>query len=161
MVEPLLDKRLPYLMRYARQKLPKATLVIFSNEILLNIKLYRTLVKNGVNAFVITKHTKKMPTAFEEVLRYNHNHDPSVTIVFQEFKDDSPMMNRGGLFEITKAINVKKNCGLPQIQLFQRALHNRVRSILITSSTPCFVSNIPCQSITLQEQGTYDIVLRD
>lgn len=64
--EPLLDKRLPKLIRYAREKLPKADIVIHTNGIKLNEKNYLELIKSGVSGFLVTQHTKKMPKSFLE-----------------------------------------------------------------------------------------------
>jgi len=53
--EPLLDERLPGLVKYARLKLPKADITIFTNGDLLTPKIKENLIKAGVDNFVIKK----------------------------------------------------------------------------------------------------------
>ena len=49
--EPLLDKRLPKLISYARSKLAQADIVIHTNGIKLNESNYIELIKAGVSGF--------------------------------------------------------------------------------------------------------------
>ena len=52
--EPLTDKRLPILLSYARNKLPEAKIVIYTNGDLLNEDTYNELKKAGVDLFHVS-----------------------------------------------------------------------------------------------------------
>ncbi len=56
--DPLLDERLPDLLRYARAKLPKSQIIIHTNGIKLTREAYRALVSAGITGFLITRHLK-------------------------------------------------------------------------------------------------------
>lgn len=68
--EPLLDKRLPDLVRYVREKLPFSSIVIFSNGDPLTINLFNKLIESGVNQFCITEHGKTMSKNMRQVMDY-------------------------------------------------------------------------------------------
>ncbi|MGO4744066.1 radical SAM/SPASM domain-containing protein [Serratia quinivorans] len=59
--EPLLDERLPELMRYVRYKLPKSQIIIHTNGIRLSKERYDACIDAGVTGFLVTQHTKTMP----------------------------------------------------------------------------------------------------
>jgi 8-amino-3,8-dideoxy-alpha-D-manno-octulosonate transaminase len=54
--EPLLDKRLPDLLAYARKRLPLAHIVVVSNGDFLDEKQFRKFIKIGVDHFAITNY---------------------------------------------------------------------------------------------------------
>jgi len=54
--EPLLEKRLPQLLQYARQKLPCSWLQINSNGDFLTEELFLKLIASGVNYFFVTNY---------------------------------------------------------------------------------------------------------
>lgn len=56
--EPLYDDRLVEFVKYTKEHLPKAIIVLISNGDLLNIEKAKELVVAGVNKFVVTVHDK-------------------------------------------------------------------------------------------------------
>ena len=73
--EPLLRKDLAYLMKYAHEKLPKATLRIVSNGAFLTIDKYVELVKAGVKIFLITQHKSETTENLKKLNDYlDKNH---------------------------------------------------------------------------------------
>ncbi|MGQ0896217.1 SPASM domain-containing protein [Acinetobacter baumannii] len=97
--EPLLDKRLPKLIGYARSKLAEADIVIHTNGIKLNESSYVELIKAGVSGFLVTQHTKKMPKVFLET--------------FDKFKNDGKIilrsLNNKTLFNRAGTIDYEKS----------------------------------------------------
>ena len=94
--EPLLDKRLPDLIKYARDHLPKAEIIIFSNGDFLDERTYQILSNSGVNKFVITQHSKTMPSGVKELLDSELN----VPIIINKIEK---LSNRGGLINVSPA----------------------------------------------------------
>jgi radical SAM protein with 4Fe4S-binding SPASM domain len=54
--EPLLDKRLPDLISYAREKLPKSLIRVYTNGDFFTEELFMKLINKGVDEFFITDH---------------------------------------------------------------------------------------------------------
>lgn len=104
--EPLLDKRLPDLIRYMRDHLPKARIIIFSNGDLLDKSRYHVLCEAGVSEFRITQHGKTTPLGIRELL--DAELDVPITCnVLTKFN------NRGGLIEVSPVTRQKyPNCFL-------------------------------------------------
>ncbi|MBN2420739.1 radical SAM protein, partial [Candidatus Woesearchaeota archaeon] len=59
--EPLLDKRLPRLVKYTREKLPNANLQVTTNGDLLNLDLYKKLAEAKIDKILITRHDPTVP----------------------------------------------------------------------------------------------------
>ena len=96
--EPLLDKRIFRLMAYAKKKLPKATLLIYSNGDCLTPSAYEKLISSGVTKFILTQHgitkSKRLGELFEHIKR---NPNKKVRTNFSKFNENTPLLNRGGL----------------------------------------------------------------
>lgn len=108
--EPLLDKRLPELMAYARRKLPRANITVFTNGDFLTLKLYKRLIEAGVDNFIISQHGPTMPAGVKEVMDYRkENREDFVRIRYKVMEDTSCLLNRGGLVR-SKNIIKKKRC---------------------------------------------------
>ncbi len=111
--EPLLDERLPNLIRYVKKKLPLSKVVIFSNGDLLTIKKYKELKKAGVDKLVITQHLPKLNNNIENLLDYHKkNKNDSVKIEYIKNIEREKLDNRGGLVKPSK-IKKRKICHLP------------------------------------------------
>ena len=96
--EPLMREDLADLMKYAHEKLPKATLRIVSNGNLLTIDKYVELVKAGVKIFLITQHESKATENLKKLNDYL-NKNPQVkkvSIIALKFDEKTPLFNRGG-----------------------------------------------------------------
>jgi radical SAM protein with 4Fe4S-binding SPASM domain len=111
--EPLLDKRLPKLMEYTREKLPDANIVIFTNGDLLSIDTYKKLVKAGVDAFNITEHGLSMSPNMKNVFNYRKKIDQKYPLInYIDLKKAKYLNNRGGLV-IYESWMKKKACTSP------------------------------------------------
>ncbi len=116
--EPLLDERLPELLSYARQKLPKARIYVHTNGDFLAKEVFEKLIKSGVNQFVITQHENKPPQKFMEWYK-NASLKERNRIVFKKLDENSPLTNRGGLIKIKKKGKfISRICPLPKTALF-------------------------------------------
>ena len=96
--EPLLDKRLPKLVRYTRKKLPKANIQIFTNGDFLSNKFFIQLLKEGVDKFIVTTHDSESDNKIMMLINSLNSKDKK-RIHYQK-NDEIYMMNRGGLLNI-------------------------------------------------------------
>lgn len=111
--EPLLDKRIVDLMRYAREMLPVARLLIFSNGDYLTVDLYNKLVDAGINKFFITQHGRNMSPVMKELFAYlEENPRRRIPLYYQIIDQTSSLENRGGLIE-PKVVEYNPRCGFP------------------------------------------------
>ncbi len=111
--EPLLDKRLPDLVKYVREKLPLSSIVIFSNGDPLTIDLFNKLIESGVNQFCITEHGKTMSKNMRQVMDYIKDKPHLKNKIFYfKVKETTPLFNRGGLVEPDIKIRFEK-CRAP------------------------------------------------
>lgn len=102
--EPLLDKRLPDLIRYTRTKLTKAAIVIHTNGIKLNENRYLELVKSGVSGFLVTQHTKKLPKSFLDVYeKYKSNNKIRLRSI-----QNKTLFNRAGSVDYEQSRKMKR-----------------------------------------------------
>jgi len=113
--EPLLDKRLPLLINYARSKLPDANICIYTNGDLLNRKLFEELIGAGTNSFFVTQYDKTLSSNLKELVdSLNGKERKKITIRF--FDENSEIVfNRGGLLK-TKS-NKFFSCSYPSTNL--------------------------------------------
>lgn len=65
--EPTLDERLITFIKYANNKIPKATIMIFSNGDFLNIEKSKEYKDAGVDQFIITIHDKNPDKLFAKL----------------------------------------------------------------------------------------------
>lgn len=65
--EPTLDERLITFIKYANNKIPKATIIIFSNGDFLNIEKAKEYKDAGVDQFIITIHDKNPDKLFAKL----------------------------------------------------------------------------------------------
>ena len=111
--EPLLDKRLPQLLTYARKRLPKAKIIITSNGDLLTIELYEKLVAAGINGFLITQHGQKMSKNMHLLFKYLEKHpNKEVFVAYRPPIENEPLSSRGGTTQ-PKNPHHKANCSSP------------------------------------------------
>jgi len=104
--EPLLDKRLPNFVSYAKAVLPECYMKIFTNGDYLTPELFYKLVESGVDTFIVTNHWIEKDGGFvlpenriygllKELKPLDKQH-----IEVKEYKSGSLMNNRGGLVSI-------------------------------------------------------------
>ncbi len=102
--EPLIDPRLPELITYARKKLPRTKILVYTNAILLNREIFAKLRDAGFNGFIITRHTVLSP-AVEEFFRSLKKNEKKF-FKFISLKKVK-LFNRGGLVKINNAKRLK------------------------------------------------------
>ena len=95
--EPLLDKRLPDLVRYTKQALPAARAEVYTNGDLLSIDVFRDLCASGVDNFVVTQHDNLMLPHLQAL--QDGLSGPERTRLAIRFASDRKMINRAGLVE--------------------------------------------------------------
>lgn len=103
--DPLLDKRLPELMAYTRQKLPKASIIIHTNGVALTPEMYRGCVEAGITGFLITRHLPKIPPAVQKIQETES--DANKFIIIQRL-DNVGIFERGGIRPVKKAHQFKR-----------------------------------------------------
>jgi len=95
--EPLLDKRMIYLIRYIRDKLPESKIRLITNGDFLTIELFKELSKSGVNEFYITQHGKTISQNMSLLFTYlKDNHSDKAKV---EYKKLERLSNRGGIIK--------------------------------------------------------------
>lgn len=113
--EPLLDKRLPYLVGYARQKLPESSIHIYTNGDLLSLELFEKLTTAGADLFFITLYSEDMPKALRET--YNSiGRSGRERIVLRRRNENSYWSTVGGLVKPSK-VTKKKICLMPSLSM--------------------------------------------
>jgi MoaA/NifB/PqqE/SkfB family radical SAM enzyme len=105
--EPLMDERLPELIKYTRGKLPKAHIKLFSNGDLLTVEKYKELCDTGINVFRVSQHSLMPSNIIKETLKYaEENKGAKIEYLnyyseYFEYKNkNNILMNRGGLINI-------------------------------------------------------------
>ena len=104
--EPLTDDRICTFVTYIRNKLPQATIKLFTNGDLLTVDNYLELKKAGVNVFRISNHSPiisaKLVQTLSQIMQH-HTHLYSVEL-FDYYHlvkvKDQRIYNRGGLLDI-------------------------------------------------------------
>jgi radical SAM protein with 4Fe4S-binding SPASM domain len=107
--EPLLDKRLPEMMRTARTVLPKAQLTIYTNGSLLTTRNILTLFNSGLDGMVISQYEENLPKDDVRHVLSDLPQNIKKKIRYRILKNDQYLSNRGGMVKIKKSIK-KKRC---------------------------------------------------
>jgi radical SAM protein with 4Fe4S-binding SPASM domain len=107
--EPLLDNRLEDLMSAAREQLPKATILIYTNGSKLTENRIESLSKAGVNGLIVSQYEdnlekddisdllKSLPKELKKLVRH------------RILKDEHLLSTRAGLIEVSNKI-IKSSC---------------------------------------------------
>ncbi|WP_017348386.1 radical SAM/SPASM domain-containing protein [Pantoea sp. A4] len=103
--EPLLDERLPRLMAYAREKLPKCQIIIHTNGIRLSKKTYDECMAAGVTGFLVTQHTPKMPRNVQRLVEEKYAKHGTLKV---RTLDNLTLFNRSGSVEPKKSRKLKR-----------------------------------------------------
>lgn len=105
--EPLMDERLPELIKYTRGKLPKAHIKLFTNGDLLTVGKYKELCDTGINVFRVSQHSLIPSKIIKETLKYaKENKGAKIEYVnyyseyYENKNKNNILMNRGGLINI-------------------------------------------------------------
>lgn len=107
--EPFLDKRLIELLGYARVKLPKAHLIIFTNGDFLTYEVFKNCIDRGIDHLLITQHDNTR----QKNLEFLDNLSPEEKkhVLYME-KKDMTIVNRGGLIQVKDLVLYQK-CSIP------------------------------------------------
>lgn len=109
--EPLLDERLPELLAYAKSKLPLCLFRVITNGDLLTVDMYKKLVKDGVNEFVVSQHQKEETKTISTLKEYRENHGADGVNVI--YKTLGSITSRGGLVEVKGNWSLQEKCTYP------------------------------------------------
>ncbi|MHA1381578.1 MAG: radical SAM/SPASM domain-containing protein [Candidatus Helarchaeota archaeon] len=111
--EPLLDTRLPNLIRYVRKKIPKVKITIYTNGDFLTIDLFNKLINAGLDYFIIDIKGQPGAKNLQQLVKYTTD-KPSLRKKFEYrvITPETELMNRGGL---VKPVNIRtmKKCRYP------------------------------------------------
>lgn len=112
--EPLLDKRIVRLMKYAHETLPKAKLKMYTNADLLDINMLGGLCDAGVKDYVVSLHgTDKEKeinkNRVDKLVSYIREEGMNINISYFNVSTDSFLANRGGLVKV-KNVNKVVSC---------------------------------------------------
>lgn len=102
--DPLTDDRLPRLMAYARERLPKSEIIIHTNGIALTQQMFRELVEAGITGLLITRHMRYFPKPVIDLL--SSEPDAKRYITLQRL-DNVGIFERGG----EKPVHTKRTTG--------------------------------------------------
>lgn len=107
--EPLMDKRLVRFVKYMREKLPKASIVLFTNGDLLTYDLFKELSDAGLDKFNISQHSEKPSATLVDTLNRLDGALVKNKIDFIKYYDNKmKLMNRGGLIRLDLQKSIKK-----------------------------------------------------
>ena len=109
--EPLIDKRLPEIIKETRKEFPMNKIVIYSNGDLLTIGLFKKLIKNGVTHFDITQHAKEMTKPMKEIFRFIDKNPEFKKNLY--YKTQILLNNWGGLVKIEEENPKINTCHSP------------------------------------------------
>ena len=108
--EPLLDGRLPSFCSYIREKIPLASISIYTNGELLNIDWYKKLVSAGVNKFRVTQHLENQSKGTLDVIRYREKQDfDNIEFTYTRLNN---INSRGGLVDVDEG-KLRQECNYP------------------------------------------------
>lgn len=99
--EPLLDKRLPQLVRFAKTHLPACRIHLFTNGDYLTKPLLNELLAAGVDEVFVTGHEGKLGSHIKQLARQHAYKNILHTSVISKTQ---PLFNRGGLVQVKKTI---------------------------------------------------------
>jgi len=101
--EPLLDKRLPRLIAYARKKLPETFICIYTNGDFLDEKYYKKLIASGADNFFVTQHGKELNPKLKQLIS-SLKKEEKKNITVRVFGDKGTFVfNRGGLMQLNSS----------------------------------------------------------
>lgn len=68
--DPLVDERMPELIKYIKKKLPQGKVYLNTNGVALTVDLYKKLQEAGIDYLMISQYTKEMLPNVKEVFEY-------------------------------------------------------------------------------------------
>lgn len=116
--EPLLSKNFFNFTKMTKKKLPKATVVLYSNGTkITSVEKFREIKNAGVDYFYITKHENEENYKFDEVFD-KLNPEDLAGVEYRRF-DEIDLYNRGGILEeiTSNQDRSKYPCSIPSVNL--------------------------------------------
>lgn len=109
--EPLMDPRLVRLMREAKTKLPRSTIVVFTNGSLLTKENIEELVAAGVDTLLVSQYEGNLRADAEPYADAARDLAPDVLakIRYRTLGDDDYLSSSGGLVRVKKPVT-KTRC---------------------------------------------------
>lgn len=113
--EPLLNKNLETLVAYSKRILPRVKNIIYTNGDLLTPKRFHSLLKAGVDRFIVTDHGfKKIPELLQNRAWWSFRKQRKIRL--RRFNSASSLFNRGGLVEIDN-MRTHSYCAYPTYEM--------------------------------------------
>lgn len=109
--EPLLCKNILDCIEYAREKLKKAEIVVYTNGDFLDKEIFQRLEKNSV-LLIITLHEDETGERYRKLLKITKGKK----VIFKRSVENYILSTRGGLVKV-KNKEVQTSCILPSLQL--------------------------------------------
>lgn len=109
--EPLMDPRLARLMNEAKTKLPKSTIVVFTNGSLLTKENIEELVESGVDTLLVSQYTQNLRADEKSYVAATDGLDPKYKrhIRYRVLGDEDWLSTSGGLVPVEKPVT-KSRC---------------------------------------------------
>ena len=109
--EPLLDRRLPKLIGYIKEKLPKSRFELYTNGDFLSREMFEKLISNGTDKIIVSQHENK-PSPDFMVWYEKATFFEKRKILLKKMDENAPLLsNRGGLVKIKTPKNVSQLFG--------------------------------------------------
>jgi cyclic pyranopterin phosphate synthase len=108
--EPLLDKRLPELIKYTKRKIPNCYIHIDTNGDFLDEELFTRLIKKGADRFFITNYDDEEKPRLTSLAKKYPLH-----IILRNYKDFKKLDRAGEIFKRNSILNIP--CLRPSAEL--------------------------------------------
>ncbi|MBF0152654.1 MAG: radical SAM/SPASM domain-containing protein [Magnetococcales bacterium] len=100
--EPLLDPRLDTFIRYTRDRLAKATLVLVTNGDHLSRERFDQLLAAGIDLVSVSLHDKKIAKTSNALRGSLNERFQAKILITPTYEPQTPLSNRGGLVDLQK-----------------------------------------------------------
>jgi hypothetical protein len=121
--EPLLDSRLADFARMAKELVPHARIILFTNGTLLTVPLFRSLVRH-LDRMIVDNYSDRLemhPNVRQVADYWNANTIPGKKVVFSIRRQDDILSSRGGASPNRRYVSsVRSSCMLPFCQMVVR-----------------------------------------
>ena len=159
--EPLLDERLPRLLGYVRERLPLCRIVVFTNGVRLTLEKYLELTAAGINALIVTRHTRDEPPDMARIEAHRRQMgDAGIDIEYhREGITRGIIFNRCGLVPLRKTVQNSRSCTWPSAYL---TINYRGDVLLCCNDYQAEfpVGNVTSRSIREIWEKPYNVALR-
>ena len=113
--EPLLDRRLPLFIRYTRENLPSSLIYLNTNGDLLDLELWRSLRKDGLDYADVSQYDGKYSRNIQNILEHLDGEEEEH--FHAHIFDPSEIRNRAGSVTRASKLPLQRFCDRPFRQL--------------------------------------------